>query len=118
MIAMHHYEWDKVEMEQLNPSLARQVIHGDALTVARMYIRKGCQVPEHSHHNEQISIMEQGSAKFTLEGVERVMKAGEVMRIPPHVPHSVEALEDCVALDLFSPRREDWLRGDDAYLRK
>jgi len=34
------------------------------------------------------------------------------------VPHSVEALEDCVALDLFSPRREDWLRGDDAYLRK
>jgi hypothetical protein len=30
----------------------------------------------------------------------------------------VEALEDCVALDLFSPRRDDWLRGDDAYLRK
>ena len=116
--SMHHYEWDKVEKEQLNPSLARQVIHGETMTVARMYLAKGCKVPEHSHHNEQISIMEQGSAKFILEGVERVMKPGELVRIPPNVPHSVEALEDCVALDLFSPRREDWLRGDDAYLRK
>ncbi len=40
------------------------------------------------------------------------------LRIPPDVPHSVEALEDSVAVDLFSPRREDWIRGDDAYLRK
>jgi quercetin dioxygenase-like cupin family protein len=88
------------------------------MTVARMYIRKGCKVPEHSHHNEQISIMEQGSAKFTLGGVDRVLKAGELVQIPPNVRHSVEALEDCVAMDLFSPRREDWLRGDDSYLRK
>jgi quercetin dioxygenase-like cupin family protein len=37
--------------------------------------------------------------------------------IPPNVPHSVESLEDCVAVDIFSPVREDWVRGDDAYLR-
>ena len=43
-------------------------------------------VPEHSHHNEQISMMEQGSAKFVLGGEERVMKAGDVVRIPPNVP--------------------------------
>ena len=112
-----HYEWDKVEKEQLNPSLARQVIHGDTMTVARMYASQGCVVPEHRHHNEQISIIEQGSMKFTLDGVEQVMKAGEVVRIPSQVPHSVEAVEDCIVLDLFSPRREDWIRGEDAYLR-
>jgi hypothetical protein len=33
------------------------------------------------------------------------------------VPHRVDALEDAVVLDVFAPRREDWLRGDDAYLR-
>ena len=87
------------------------------MTVARMYIRKGCQVPEHSHHNEQISMMEQGSAKFNLDGAERV-ESGRSDANSSNVPHSVEALEDCVALDLFSPRREDWIRGDDAYLRK
>jgi quercetin dioxygenase-like cupin family protein len=115
---MPHYQWDKVEKEKLNPLLERQVIHADHMTVARMYIKKGCLVPEHSHHNEQISMVEQGSAKFVLAGAERVLTAGDVVLIPPHVPHYVEAIEDCVALDLFSPRREDWIRGDDSYLRK
>jgi quercetin dioxygenase-like cupin family protein len=115
---MEHYRWENVQKEELNPQLGRQVIHADHMTVARMYLRKGCLVPEHSHHNEQISMMEQRSAKFVLAGAERVMHAGEVIRIPPNVPHYVEALEDTIALDLFSPRREDWIRGDDSYLRK
>jgi quercetin dioxygenase-like cupin family protein len=91
---MPHYQWDKVEREELNPLLARQVIHADSMTVARMYIKKGCLVPEHSHHNEQISMMEQGSAKFVIGGEERVLKPGDVVRIPPNVPHYVEAIED------------------------
>ena len=115
---MHIYEWNRVEKEQLNPLLARQVIHSETMTVARIYLRKGAVVPEHSHHNEQISMLERGSMRFVLEGVEHVMKAGEIMRVPPFLPHSVEALEDSVALDLFSPRRDDWISGDDAYLRK
>jgi quercetin dioxygenase-like cupin family protein len=115
---MQIYEWNQVEKEQLSPTFARQVIHADAMTVARVYLRKGCSVPEHSHHNEQISMMERGSLKFVIDGHEVVLKAGQVLRIPPHVPHSAEAMEDCVAVDLFSPPREDWIRGDDAYLRK
>lgn len=115
---MQLYEWNRVQKEQLNPLFTRQVIHGDTMTVARIQLRKGCSVPEHSHHNEQISMVEQGSLRFVLGGVEKIVKAGEVLRIPPHLPHSAEALEDCTAVDLFSPPREDWIRGDDAYLRK
>jgi quercetin dioxygenase-like cupin family protein len=115
---MQVYDWNEVEKEQMSPVLVRQVIHGDHITVARLHLRKGCSVPEHSHHNEQISMIEQGALKFVIGGVEKVVKAGEVMRIPPHVPHSAEALEDSVAVDLFSPIREDWIRGDDAYLRE
>jgi quercetin dioxygenase-like cupin family protein len=116
--AMQRYEWNQVEKEQLNPAFARQVIHGETMTVARVYLKKGCLVPEHSHHNEQISMMEQGTLRFVLAGEELILKAGQVLRIPPHVPHSAEALEDSIAVDLFSPIREDWIRGDDAYLRK
>jgi quercetin dioxygenase-like cupin family protein len=115
---MQVYEWDRIEKEQLNPLFARQVIHGDTMTVARVYLRKGCSVPEHSHHNEQISMMESGSLKFVIDGREKVLTAGEVLRIPPNAQHSAVALEDSVAVDLFSPPREDWIRGDDAYLRK
>ena len=115
---MQVYNWAGIEKEQMSPLFARQVIHGENLTVARVYLRKGCAVPEHSHVNEQISMVEQGAIKFVMGGVERVLRAGEVLRIPPNVPHSAEAIEDCVATDLFSPCREDWIRGDDAYLRK
>ena len=116
--AMQIYEWTQVEKEQLSPTFSRQVIHSEAMTVARVYLRKGCSVPEHSHHNEQISMIEQGSLKFVIDGQEKVLRAGQVLRIPPYLPHSAEALEDCIAVDLFSPPREDWIRGDDAYLRK
>jgi quercetin dioxygenase-like cupin family protein len=115
---MQLYEWDQVTKEQMSPTLTRQVIHSDSMTVARVYLRKGCSVPEHSHHNEQISMIEQGSMRFMLAGAEKIVRAGEVLQIPPHVPHSAEALEDCIVVDLFSPPREDWIRGDDAYLRK
>ena len=83
------YRWNQVKNEQMNPLLARQTIHGETMTVARLELRK-----------------------------EVIVGAGEALCIPPHVPHSAEALEDAVAVDLFSPPRQDWIRGDDAYLRK
>ena len=58
---MQVQSWNGIEKEQLNPLSSRQVIHSDTMTVARMHLRKGCLVPEHSHHNEQISMVEQGS---------------------------------------------------------
>ncbi len=118
MDPMQVYDWDTLEKEQMSTTFARQVIHADTLTVARVFLKKGCTVPEHSHHNEQVSMIEQGSLRFVLDGKEQLVKAGQVLRIPPNVPHSAEAPEDCVAVDIFSPVREDWRRGDDAYLRK
>jgi quercetin dioxygenase-like cupin family protein len=47
-----------------------------------------------------------------------LVKAGEVLRIPANLPHSAEAVEDTVGTDLFSPPRQDWISGDDAYLRR
>jgi quercetin dioxygenase-like cupin family protein len=115
---MQVHSWDGIEKEQLNPLSRRQVIHCETMTVARMHLKEGCLVPLHSHHNEQISMIEQGSLRFNLDGAERVVGAGELVRIPPNVPHSVQALKDSVVVDLFSPPRQDWIRGDDAYLRK
>jgi quercetin dioxygenase-like cupin family protein len=112
-----HYKWSEVAAEQLNPLITRQMIHTETMTIARIAVGKGAMVPEHSHANEQVSTIESGSARFVLAGVETIMHAGETMHIPAHVPHWVEALEDSVVVDLFSPRREDWIRGDDAYLR-
>ncbi|MDX2150428.1 MAG: cupin domain-containing protein [Bryobacteraceae bacterium] len=75
-------------------------------------------MPEHRHVNEQISVMQKGCLRFLVNGEEVLVRAGESLVLPPHVPHSAEALEDSEALDVFTPRREHWIRGDDAYLRQ
>jgi quercetin dioxygenase-like cupin family protein len=45
------------------------------------------------------------------------VRAGEVLVIPSNVPHRALALEDTLDVDVFSPPRQDWLAGTDAYLR-
>ncbi len=115
---MTRYNWASVEKEQLNPLFMRQVVHGDKITVARIALAKGCIVPEHSHANEQITMLQQGRLLFRMSGRELALEPGDVLHIAAHEPHSVEALEDCQVTDVFSPPREDWRSGDDAYLRK
>ena len=107
-----------MEQEQLNPRRARRASHGANTTIARLEIQKNAVVPEHGHVNEQASMVESGALKFFIEGREQIVRGGEVLTIPPNVPHGVEALEDTVVVDVFSPAREDWIRGDDAYLRR
>jgi quercetin dioxygenase-like cupin family protein len=115
---MDHYNWSAIPHERLNDLLTRQVVHTGAMTICRLRLAKGAIVPLHQHTNEQVTNVEAGSLRFVVAGEEVVVRAGESLRIPPDAPHMVETLEDSVALDLFVPQREDWIRGDDAYLRK
>ena len=104
--------------EHLNPLLDRQFVAGEKSMLARLLLRKGCVVPLHSHENEQISYILEGALKFSLAGKDIIVRAGEILVIPATVPHSAEALEDTVDLDVFCPPRADWISGADAYLRK
>jgi quercetin dioxygenase-like cupin family protein len=113
-----HVRWDEVPVEAVNPLFDRQYVVGDKVMVARIVMRKGCLVPEHSHHNEQISQVLSGSLRFSMEGKEIILNPGEFLFIPPHVPHAAFALEDTLAIDTFTPPREDWINGTDQYLRK
>lgn len=114
---LKHVAWSSVEVEALNPLLGRHFIVGQNIMVARVLLKKGCVVPEHSHHNEQISYLTEGALKFVVDGKQLVLRAGEVLTIPPNMPHSAEALEDTVSVDIFDPPRADWINKTDAYLR-
>lgn len=115
---MELYDWNRIEKEEMNPVVARQVIHTEKLTVAKIFLKKGAVVAEHSHPNEQLTMLEQGKLAFTVEGRTEILSPGQALRTPPNSRHTVKAIEDCVAMDVFCPPREDWIRGDDAYLRK
>lgn len=86
--------------------------------LARVLLKKGCIVPLHSHVNEQLTYILEGALKFWIDNREIVVHAGEVLTIPPNMPHKAEALEDTVDLDIFHPPRADWLSKTDSYLRQ
>jgi len=115
---LKHFVWKDVQLENLNPLLQRQMLVGQDVMLARIGLKKGCVVPLHSHHNEQISYILQGVLRFWVDGKEIDVREGEVLAIPPRMPHKVEALEESVSLDIFNPPRTDWLNKSDQYLRE
>jgi quercetin dioxygenase-like cupin family protein len=117
--ALKYQSFAEIPVEKLNPLLDRQFVYGEQGMLARLILRKGCVVPEHSHANEQITYVLEGALQFALgDGRVIVVRSGEVLVIPPHLSHRVDALEDTIDLDVFTPPRADWIDGTDAYLRK
>jgi quercetin dioxygenase-like cupin family protein len=114
---LRHVPWNSVEVEALNPLLGRHFVVGQNIMLARVLLKRGCIVPEHSHPNEQVTFIAEGALKFWIDGKEIVVNAGEVLTIPPNMPHKAEALEDTVDFDVFNPPRADWMSGTDVYLR-
>ena len=115
-----HYSWGKIPREKLNNDIDRRFITGTNMMIAQIYLKEGGVAPNHSHKNEQITYVLEGALKFLLgedQQEEVILRAGEVLVIPPHLPHSAVALEDTLDVDIFHPPREDWLDGSDAYLR-
>ena len=114
---MKVHRWENVEREEMSPDIAREVIHATRTTTARIFMKKGAVVTRHSHDNEQISHVLEGRLRFEFDDRHVVAEAGAVIEIHPNEPHRVVALEDSVAMDTFAPIRQDWILGEDAYLR-
>ena len=109
---MQAYTWETVAVEQLTDSIRRRMIVGSREMLVRWEFRKGALAARHSHPNEQIVVMLEGKLQLTVENTSTTMTPGDIVVIPPDVPHEALALEDTVVLDIFSPPREDFLSGD------
>lgn len=110
--------WDDQEWEPVTDLLRRRLITGERAMLAQVFLDRGAIVPRHAHENEQFTYILEGALRFWLgeEGQrEVIVRAGEVLHIPSHVPHKAEALEDTLDLDVFCPPRQDWLDGTDTY---
>jgi len=115
---MQLHKWDDMPEEKVTELLSRRFVSGEQMTIARIYLKKGCVVPTHNHESEQLSTVFTGALKFLVGGKEVVVRAGETLVIPAFVPHSAEAIEDTDEMDVFSPIRRDWIDGTDDYLRR
>ena len=115
------FRWDEMEKELVVEGIERRIITGDRMMLTHVYLKRGAVVPLHSHENEQLTYILEGTLRFWIgdEEAEPVdIHAGEVLVIPSNVPHKAEALEDTLDVDVFSPPRQDWLDKTDDYFRR
>ena len=110
--------WDTVPVEPMTPSITRAFVTGERATVAELVLEAGTVVPTHEHESEQLTWVRSGALELELAGECFTVSPDTVLRIPSRVPHQARALEPTRVVDVFGPRREDWLARDDQYLRR
>jgi quercetin dioxygenase-like cupin family protein len=116
------FRWEEMPKEAVTEAISRRLVTGERMMLAHVYLDEGTVVPRHAHDNEQLTYILEGALRFSVgeagDDREVVVRAGEVLHLPPRVPHEAEALEDTLDVDVFSPPREDWLDGTDDYFRE
>ena len=108
------WHWDNIPIEHIGEGITRQMAYGDALMICRLTFRPGTITTAHRHVHEQMTIVEKGRVRFVIGEVEKVFGPGEILLFPSGFWHGATILdEEVVLLDIFSPRREDFLKPAD-----
>jgi quercetin dioxygenase-like cupin family protein len=109
------HRWDEIALEKVTEVISRKIVTGEREMLSQIYLKRGALVPMHKHESEQLTYVMQGALRFLVGGEEAIVREGEVLVIPSWIEHQVEALDDTLTLDIFSPIRQDWLNGTDDY---
>ncbi|HYC30342.1 MAG TPA: cupin domain-containing protein [Chitinophagaceae bacterium] len=99
-----------VAWEQVGEGVKRKIMsHDEKLMLVRVQFEKGGVGTLHQHYHRQITHVESGVFEVQIDGRKKVLRAGDVYYIPPHVMHGCVCLEAGVLIDVFSPMREDFI---------
>ena len=85
------------------------MVHGEKTLMGRFKLAQGSLIPVHDHPHEQTGLLLSGRMVFTIDGVDHEVVPGDSWCIGSGVPHAARAIEDSVAIEVFSPVREDYL---------
>lgn len=89
-----------------------KIAHSQNMTVVHWEIEARADLDEHVHNYEQITTVIEGEFQVALNGEIYKLKAGDVIVIPKNTKHSGLALTKCKTIDIFTPVRKDYLRGE------
>jgi quercetin dioxygenase-like cupin family protein len=84
-----------------------KAVTGDFSTVLYAFDKKGADVEASNHFQEQISYIIRGRVAVIAQGKEFILEAGDMIVIPPYVPHAFKVLEDAEMIEIFSPSRKE-----------
>jgi len=115
---MPFIEWDRVPEERVAEGITRQMVAAEKMMFVRWRFKAGLHVPAHRHPNEQFAYVQRGVMELRIAGERRRLLPGQVCWIPEDVEHEAWFPEETEVVDIFSPPRQDFLSGQDHYLRQ
>ena len=97
--------------EPLGGGLKRKIMsYDDHMMVVKVHFEKGGVGALHHHFHVQRSYVESGLFEIERNGIKKILKKGDVFYIPSNVVHGAVCLEEGILIDIFSPKREDFLK--------
>ena len=87
----------------------KTLVYGEKTLMTAFLLEKDSALPRHRHPHEQTGYLVSGSIRLFVDGVSQDCTAGDSWCIPSNAEHGAEILEDAVAIEVFSPVREDYL---------
>lgn len=116
---MEKRSWDRIEEEKITETISRKMFWGRNIMVTRWVLAADASLPVHDHEAEQVTMVEKGTVTlhFPESGEDFELGPGDMLVIPPSVPHSVTiGPEECTVKDIFSPIRRDFIDKTSTYL--
>ncbi len=91
------------------PGIERRAVWLNQVMITFFSFQPHAIVPEHSHENEQITVVTKGEMEFTLGNEVRLLRSGDGVCIPPNILHSARILDAFTeAYDAWGPPRDDY----------
>lgn len=87
----------------------KTLCYGVRTLMTEFVLEQGSVLPLHSHPHEQTGYLVKGHIRLRIGEQEHDVRAGDSWCIPGGVSHGAQILEDSIAVEVFSPVREDYL---------
>jgi quercetin dioxygenase-like cupin family protein len=102
---------EDISWEILDDKVKRKIMaYESSLMVVKVAFETGGIGPLHQHNHVQITHVESGVFEVQIEGVKKILKAGDAFHIPSNLMHGAVCIEQGVLIDVFSPMREDFIQ--------
>lgn len=87
----------------------KTLAYGEKMLMAEFRLQKGAILPMHAHPHEQIGYLVKGRIRLTIDDEIHEVSPSDSWCIPAGVRHCAEIVEESIAVEVFSPLREDYL---------
>lgn len=87
----------------------KTLVYGDKTLMTEFRLKKGSILPRHSHPHEQTGYLVSGKIRLHIEDQSYDCGPGDSWCVAGNAEHGADVIEDAVAIEVFSPVREEYI---------